>query len=86
MPRALVNKGWRILQTERPEAGDLVFLGDGKRKISHVALALSSDEAFHASWKKNGSIETWRDLLRRYSTIPDTQSALNYSDPRSSQT
>ena len=84
MPRSLASQGWKILQTDlsQIEAGDLIFLGDRKRKIAHVALALSDGEAFHCSWKKNGAIESWEDLFSRYRLPKDPSTLMNYVDRR----
>lgn len=87
MPRLLVMKGWRIEEIKRSDlkAGDFLFLGKRKNRVDHLALALSSEEAFHVSWKSKGAaIEKIESLFSRYAQPAAADVLLNYIDPRSS--
>ena len=86
MPRSLAGKGWNVLAIKSGElrTGDLIFLGDQERSVSHVALALSEEEVFHSSWQKDGgAIEKLTDIFMNYHPLQDADSLLSYVDPRS---
>lgn len=88
MPRLLVNEEhWEALLVNQTELhpGDLLFLGRRKGGVvTHVALALTSEEAFHCNWESGGgSIEKIKTLFSKYIQAESQERLLSYQDPRS---
>ncbi|MES2273922.1 MAG: NlpC/P60 family protein, partial [Chlamydiota bacterium] len=84
MPKTLYRWGWSILRVKKTclKAGDLIFVGTNKRQISHVAIALSSEQIYHSSQKKNGCIEKIETLFREYLQPKTISELLAYTDER----
>lgn len=86
MPRLLQKEGWEVRRIAKEELkpGDLVFLGKGKKTVSHLALAIGEGRVFHVCWTaKGGVIEDADAVLKKYSQ-PEEKEMLSYVDPRSS--
>ncbi len=88
MPRYLSKeRRWQVLQIfpDELKPGDLLFLKHRKssRLVTHVAMALSTEEIFHCSPKKKGaSIEKIDEVFTRYVQPSDINAILSYVDPR----
>lgn len=87
MPRHLEQQGWSLLKVNPTEIkpGDLLFLGDQKKLVSHVGIVIPDEKLkiFHSSFKKEGAaIEPLSALLEEYKAPENIDDVLSYKSPK----
>lgn len=87
MPGRLVDKwGFKVINTEDLQAGDLIFLKNrlSDRLVTHVAMVTINKLFFHCNAAKGGSeICSYDEIIKNYDQPFNINELMLYKDPRS---